>query len=116
MRFERLAWEQQGPYPCTVDLADWPDVDRLLTYLLEVGPIKVLSKRSSLLTVYYAEFDYKGHKFELDTPLSTPLLSATENCPLPVFEELLHHISAYPTVDLFGLGWTFQNLVRRLGA
>jgi hypothetical protein len=100
MKFERLLGTKEQPY--TIDMVSWPNCDRLLYYLEKVAGIKVLTKSSWFLSGdYFAEFEYQGYKFEIETPLSTPWLSATGGCPRSIFEELLCHVSSYSTFNLF---------------
>ena len=94
MKFERLQGNEKQPF--TIDMVSWPNCNGLLYHLEKVAGINVLAKSSWFLSGdYFADFEYQGYRFEIETPLSTPWLSATEGCPEEVFEELLRYVNSY---------------------
>ena len=99
----------------SVELVDWPNLDRLLNYLEEVSSVRAQSRHRHgriFPECHAAVFQYRGHRFELDTPLNTPILAAPAGCPPEVFEELLTHLRAYPGCNPQGLGVALQKLGR----
>ncbi len=50
----------------------------------------------------YAEFQYQGFKFEIQTPLSMPWLVAKSGCPRAVFDVILKQIDHYRGGSPFG--------------
>jgi hypothetical protein len=43
----------------------------------------------------FAEFQFKGIKFEINTPLSDYWIDRPEGCPLEVFEEIVQHLEGF---------------------
>jgi hypothetical protein len=43
-----------------------------------------------------AEFEYKGQRFEVYTPLSDYWIDRPDGCPAAVFEEVVQHLERFP--------------------
>ena len=102
MRFER--WSER-----CVDFAQSPNCSWLLRYLTAEAHIEVLSRKVWFDGCIEAEFLYRGVRFTLDCPISSPMLAAAEECSESTWEELLAHIRACPEWD----PW-LPELVKRL--
>ncbi len=110
MRYDELNGDQEEPF--VIDMITWPNCTTLLRYLEKKLGIKVLSKSSWLPSGdYFAEFEYRGFEFEIQTPLSTPWLVAKKGCPREVFGEILNQLDRYRGWMPFG-GYAFFKYLR----
>lgn len=88
MKYNRLS-------DTTLELVEGPRCNSFLAYLEKNAGVQVKQKEQSFWTGdYRAEFDFNGYRFELETLISSPVLSS-EGCPKDVFEELLAVIEKY---------------------
>lgn len=80
MKYVELTGSEEEPF--VIDMTTWPNCTTLLQYLEKKLGIRVLSKSAWLPSGdYFAEFQYQGLGFEIQTPLSTPWLVAKKGCP-----------------------------------
>ncbi len=106
MEIQILNGTEQHPFG--VDLSDWPNSIGLLMYLEEVAGIEVQKKFSwPLSSDFSAEFKFKNHLFEIESPISTPCLLATKGCGEELFNELIGHVRNYPGTNFVKLLFGF---------
>jgi len=105
MKYVELNGSEEEPF--AIDMTTWPNCTTLLRYLEKTLGINVLSKSAWLPSGdYFAEFQYQGFGFEIQTPLSTPWLVAKRGCPRDVFDVILKQIDQYRGWSSFG-GFAF---------
>ncbi len=98
MKYETLKGDDEHPF--IIDMISWPNCNGPLYHLERSAGIKVLKKSSWFLSGdFFADFEFNGHVFHIDTPVSTPWLSATKGCSESLFNELLIHVNKYSTLN-----------------
>jgi hypothetical protein len=62
---------------------------RLLEFIKTLPTLKILKKRSLVLTDdYWADFEYKGYIFHIESPFVHYWITKDKNCPSEIFKHL----------------------------
>ena len=72
--------------------------DNLLQWLQKLPGLKLLWKKTFQPTDdYWAELEYRGYIFFIETPYLDYWMHKQEKCPEQIFRELINHLRKYKT-------------------